>query len=135
MKISTIRNLPVAVIGFCAGGKAQTRLNFEEFGFSTAAYIREAQRLGLADSEDPANTEFIPAYDQRIPQLHTKKKKELGLRTARWALKSIYGMEDIVWDTAELVSAETQEGKILLTFDRPVLPDDFWIGTGGLLDC
>jgi len=35
--------LPVAVIGFCAGGRAQTRRNFEEMGFSTAAYIREAQ--------------------------------------------------------------------------------------------
>jgi len=117
--------LPVAVIGFCAGGKAQTRFNFEELGFSTAAYIREAQRLGLADVEDPANTVFIPAYDQKIPQLHTKKKKELGLRTARWALKSIYGMEGIVWDTAELVSAEPHKDQILLTFDRPVLPDDF----------
>ncbi|MBT3198406.1 MAG: hypothetical protein HN350_00660, partial [Phycisphaerales bacterium] len=81
--------LPVAVIGFCAGGSAQTRLNFEELGFSTAAYIREAQRLGLADVKDAENTAFIPSYDQKIPQLHTKKKKELGLRTARWALKTI----------------------------------------------
>lgn len=117
--------LPVAVIGFCAGGKAQTRLNFEELGFSTAAYIRESQRLGLADAEDPANTAFIPAYDQKIPQLHTKKKKELGLRTARWALKNIYGMEEIAWDTARLLSAEPRDGKILLIFDRPVQPDDF----------
>ena len=31
------------------------------------------------------------------------KKKELGLRTARWALKSVYGYEQIVWDTANLV--------------------------------
>ena len=117
--------LPVAIIGLCAGGKAQTRLNFEELGFSTAAYIRESQRLGLADSKDLANTAFIPSYDQKIPQLHTKKKKELGLRSARWALKTIYGMEDIVWDTANLLSAEPEDGKILLTFDKPVLPDDF----------
>ncbi|MEO1836145.1 MAG: hypothetical protein ABGZ49_11695 [Akkermansiaceae bacterium] len=117
--------LPVAIIGLCAGGKAQTRLNFEELGFSTAAYIRESQRLGLADSKDLANTAFIPSYDQRIPQLHTKKKKELGLRSVRWALKTIYGMEDIDWDTANLLSAKTEDGKILLTFDKPVLPDDF----------
>ena len=117
--------LPVVIIGLCAGGKAQTRLNFEELGFSTAAYIRESQRLGLADSKDLANTAFIPSYDQKIPQLHTKKKKELGLRSARWALKTIYGMEDIVWDTAKLVSATPEDGKILLTFDKPVLPDDF----------
>jgi hypothetical protein len=118
-------DLPVAIIGMCAGGGAQTRLNFEQLGFSTAAYIRESQRLGLADAGNPELTGFIPSYDQKIPQLHTKKKKELGLRTARWALKTIYGMEEIVWDSAELISAEPQDGKILLTFDRPVLPDDF----------
>ena len=117
--------LPVAIIGLCAGGKAQTGLNFEELGFSTAAYIRESQRLGLADVKDVTNVAFIPSYDQKIPQLHTKKKKELGLRSARWALKTIYGMDDIVWDTANLVSAAPADGKILLTFDKPVRPDDF----------
>ncbi len=117
--------LPVAIIGLCAGGQAQTRLNFEVVGFSTAAYIRESQRLGLADVKDVANTAFIPSYDQKIPQLHTKKKKELGLRSARWALKTIYGMDNIVWDTAQLLSATPADGKILLTFDKPVRPDDF----------
>ena len=117
--------LPVAIIGLCAGGGAQTRLNFEQQGLSTGAYIREAQRLGLADAGDPEHTAFIPAYDQKIPQLHTKKKKELGLRTARWALKTVYGNEGIVWDAASLLSAVPEGGKILLTFDRPVLPDDF----------
>jgi sialate O-acetylesterase len=117
--------LPVAIIGLCAGGNAQTRLNFEELGFSTAAYIRESQRLGLADVKEVANTAFIPSYDQKIPQLHTKKKKELGIRSSRWALKTIYGIEDIVWDTANLLSATPKDGKILLTFDKPVLPDDF----------
>ncbi len=117
--------LPVAVIGMCAGGQAQTRLNFEQLGFSTAAYIRESQRLGLGDVQDPTNTAFIPSYDQKIPQLHTKKKKELGLRTARWALKSVYGYEDIVWDTANLTSAVREGDGILLTFDKAVRVDDF----------
>ena len=119
------KELPVAIIGLCAGGEAQTWLNFEEKGLSSAAYIRESQRLGLMDAADQSNTVFIPAYDQKIPQLHTKKKKELGLRTARWALNDIYGMEDIVWETGELVSAVPQEGKMLLTFDKPVRVDDF----------
>ena len=117
--------LPVAIIGLCAGGDAQTRLNFEEKGLSTAAYIRESQRLGLLDAADQSNTVFIPAYDEKIPQLHTKKKKELGLRTARWALHHIYGMENVVWETGELVSAVPQEGKMLLTFNKPVRVDDF----------
>lgn len=117
--------LPVAIIGLCAGGNAQTRLNFEERGLSTAAYIRESQRLGLADVGDPDHTVFIPAYDQKIPQLHTKKKKALGLRTARWALKTVYGYEDIVWDTAKLVTAAREGDGILLTFDKAVRVDDF----------
>ena len=117
--------LPVAVIGFCAGGQAQTRLNFEQLGFSTAAHIREAQRLGLADLNDPEHTAFIPAYDQKIPQLHTKKKKELGLRAARWALNTVYGNEEIRWGTAKLLSAVPEGEAMRLTFDKPVLPDDF----------
>jgi sialate O-acetylesterase len=118
-------HLPVAVIGLCAGGQAQTRLNFEQMGFSTAAYIREAQRLGLADLNDPEHTAFIPAYDQKIPQLHTKKKKELGLRTARWALNKVYGKEAIIWESAQLLSAVVDGDKMRLTFDQAVRPDDF----------
>ncbi|NQT36880.1 MAG: hypothetical protein HQ581_05300, partial [Planctomycetes bacterium] len=116
--------LPVAVIGFCAGGRAQTRLNFEEMGFSTAAYIREAQRLGLADVGDPEHTAFIPAYDEKIPQLHTKKKRALGERTARWALKTVYGIEEISWESAKVLSAVPEGDKILVTFDKAVFPDD-----------
>ncbi|MGB0143538.1 MAG: hypothetical protein ACPGJR_10350 [Akkermansiaceae bacterium] len=118
-------DLPVAIIGLCAGGDAQTRLNFEEKGLSTAAYIRESQRLGLLDAGNPEHTVFIPAYDQKIPQLHTKKKKELGLRTARWALNHVYGMEQVIWETANLVSVEGKEGEMHLTFDKPVRVDDF----------
>lgn len=118
-------DLPVAVIGLCAGGDAQTRLNFEEKGLSSAAYIRESQRLGLLDAGQVEDTVFIPAYDQKIPQLHTKKKKELGLRTARWALHHVYEMENIVWETGSLVSAEPREDKMLVTFDKPMRVDDF----------
>lgn len=116
--------LPVVIIGMCAGGPAQTRLDFEQQGLSTAAYIRESQRLGLADAGRPGMTTFIPSYDQKIPQLHTKKKTELGIRTARWALKTVYGNQAIVWDIAKLVSAAPEDGQMLLTFDTAVFPDD-----------
>jgi len=116
-------HLPVAVIGLCAGGEAQTPLNFEEEGLSTASYIRESQRLGLADAGDAEHTGYIPSDDQRIPQLHTQKKKELGLRAARWALKTAYGAK-ITWDAANLVSAVPEGQTMVLTFDRAVYPDD-----------
>ncbi|MEA3367256.1 MAG: hypothetical protein U9R68_03970, partial [Planctomycetota bacterium] len=87
------------------------------------AYIREAQRLGLTDLEDPTNTGFIPGYDQQIPGLHPKKKHFHGVRAARWALNQVYGMR-VGWETAELVSAERNGEQMVLTFDKPVAPDD-----------
>lgn len=116
-------HLPVGVIGFCAGGVTQSHQNFEHWTKSTAAFIRESQRLGLADLKDPEHTGFIPAYDQRLPGLHTKKKHFLATRAARWALNEVYKMR-VEWSEAELVSAERDGDKMVLTFDRPVAPDD-----------
>jgi sialate O-acetylesterase len=115
--------LPVGVIGFCAGSIPQTRDNFEVWSVSGGAFIREAQRLGLADLGDPTNTAFLPAYDVQIPGLHPKKKQTHGVRAARWALNRIYGMQ-IDWDTASLVSAEPDGDRMVLTFDKKVMPDD-----------
>ena len=116
-------NLPVGVIGFCAGSISQTRDNFEAWSDSGGAYIREAQRLGLADVKDPEHTAFLPACDVQIPGLHPAKKVEHGERAARWALNRVYGMK-IDWDSASLVSAERDGDCMVLTFDKKVMPDD-----------
>lgn len=115
--------LPVGVIGFCAGSIPQTRDNFEIWSVSCGAYIREAQRLGLADVEDPTATAFLPGYDVQIPGLHPKKKREHGVRAARWALNKVYDMP-IDWDSTSLVSADRDGDCMVLTFDKPVMPDD-----------
>jgi len=115
--------LPVGIIGFCAGSIPQTRDNFEVWTVSPGAYIREAQRLGLADLGDPENTAFLPAYDVQIPGLHPAKKMTHAVRAARWALNRVYATK-INWDSASLVSAEPQGDRIVLTFDKPVMPDD-----------
>ncbi len=115
--------LPVGVIGFCAGSIPQTRDNFEAWSVAPGAYIREAQRLGPADLTDPTNTAFLPAYEVQIPGLHPVKKQPHGVRAARWALNTIYGMQ-IDWDTASLVSAERDGDRMVLTFDKKVMPDD-----------
>jgi len=122
--------LPVGVIGFCAGSIPQTRDNFEVWSVSGGAYIREAQRLGLSDLKDPTHTAFLPAYDIQIPGLHPKKKQAHGVRAARWALSRIYGMK-IDWDTASLVSAERRGDRMVLTFDKGVMPDDMSMVLGG----
>jgi len=116
-------SLPVAIIGFCAGGDAQHEDNFEELSYGGAAYIREAQRLGLVDVGDPQNTAFLPAYDVQVPGLHPRKKRQHGVRAARWALSRVYGLP-MFWDTASLVSAKTEGDEMILTFDKAVRPDD-----------
>jgi sialate O-acetylesterase len=116
-------NLPVAVIGFCAGGKTQNEDNFEEESYGGAPYIREAQRLGLADVNDPDNTVFIPAYDVQVPGLHPSKKRAHGERAARWALAEIYDVR-MRWETASLVSVDRQDDEMILTFDKRLVPDD-----------
>ncbi|MHC4202577.1 MAG: sialate O-acetylesterase family protein [Planctomycetota bacterium] len=115
--------LPVGVIGFCAGSIPQTRDNFEVWSVATGAYIREAQRLGLADLKDPANTAFLPGCDVQIPGLHPSKKLPHAVRAARWALSRIYGMR-VNWDSTSLVSAEPDGDHMVLTFDKKVMPDD-----------
>ena len=117
--------LPVGVIGFCAGGDPQTDENFEREALGGAAFIREAQRLGLADAGDPANTAFLPADDIQVPGLHPAKKREHGERAARWALDRIYKMPGIDWDSARLVSAAPQGDVMRLKFDKGVMPDNW----------
>ncbi len=112
-------NLPVGIIGFCAGGIPQTDANFEAHSFGGAAYIRESQRLGLADAGDEENTAFLPAYDIQIPGLHPARKSDHALRAARWALNRVYDQK-IDWDLAKLVSAKAQGDVMVLTFDKPV---------------
>lgn len=115
--------LPVGVIEFCAGGIAQTPDNFEGLDRDPASYIREAQRLGLADVKEQKNTAFISGYDQQIPGLHPTKKQVHGIRAARWALSKVYGMK-IDWGAASLLSAKPDGDVMVLTFDKRVLPDN-----------
>lgn len=116
-------HLPVGIIGFCAGGIPQHDDNFETWTVAPAAFIREAQRLGLADVGDAPHTAFLPAFDVQVPGLHPAKKQDHGIRAARWALNRVYGRQ-VHWETAALVSAERRDDEMVLTFDRPVMPDD-----------
>lgn len=116
-------DLAFGVIGLCAGGISQTQENFEVWSNSTQGYIREAQRLGLADVGDPDHTGYIPPDDIQIPGLHPAKKQAHGERAARWALQKIYGQK-IKWDSADLVSSDREGDTLVLTFNKKVMPDD-----------
>ena len=118
--------LPVAVIGGCGSdGEVQTAENFEALSVSEPAYIREAQRLGVADVGDPAHTAFLPDYDVRIPGLHPRKKLPYGFRAARWALSTVYGFgKNLEWDTAPQIATAREADAMVITFDKKVMPDD-----------
>jgi len=118
--------LPVGVIGFCADGKAsQNEENFEMRSTASGPYIREAQRLGLADVTNQSNLVFIPAYDVQSQGLHPKKKREHGWRGARWALSQVYHMKGVRWqDPINLISAEAHDDVMVVKFDMRVQPDD-----------
>ena len=66
----------------------------------TAEPPSSAKRSGSAwpTSGTPKNTAFLPAYDVQVPGLHPGKKREHGLRAARWALTEIYGIGDALGD-------------------------------------
>lgn len=118
-------DMPVGIIGFCAGGNTQNEDNFELESNAGGPYIRESQRLGLADVTNQNNLVFIPAYDVQVPGLHPSKKREHGWRAARWALSEVYGVKDMRWGkTTKLISAEPQGDVMILTFDNRVKPDD-----------
>lgn len=111
------------IIGFCAGDSPQTPDNFEAKAAMGPPFIREAQRLGVVDMKDPENIGYIPAYDVQVAGLHPNKKREHGLRAARWALSRIYGKK-AQWDEAKLLSVKTEGDVMTLTFDRRVHRDD-----------
>lgn len=110
------------VIGFCAGGKPQSEEDFE-LQAPGPAFIREAQRLGVADLNDPKNNGYMPAYDVQVAGLHPVKKVEHGHRAARWALSRIYGAK-VQWEEAKLLSVKTEGDEMILTFDKRVQRDD-----------
>ena len=118
--------LPVGVIGFCAGGKTQNEENFEEVSIDFGPFIREAQRLGLEDVGDPENTEFIPAYDVQVPGLHPSKKREHGRRAAQWALSDIYKVPYASWNAPTIPEVEAMGDMMIVRFgDKERLqPDD-----------
>ena len=110
------------VIGFCAGARPQSEEDFETQP-PGPAFIREAQRLGVADLNDPNNAGYIPAYDVQIAGLHPEKKAEHGQRAARWALNKIYDRK-AQWQEAKLLSVTTEGDEMILTFDVRVHRDD-----------
>lgn len=118
--------LPVGVIGFCAGSNPQNEENFELEARAIGPFIRESQRLGLDDVGDPKNTEFIPAYDVQVPGLHPSKKREHGRRAAQWALSHIYEMPNASWHTPTIPQVEAQGDMMIVRFgDKERLqPDD-----------
>lgn len=116
-------DLAFGIIGLCAGGNAQNVDNFETESIDPGPYIREAQRLGLADVQNQNNLMFIPGYDVRVPGLHPPKKREHGERAHRWALAKVYPESKVSWRDVEMLSVEPQGNEFVLTFSASMIDD------------
>jgi sialate O-acetylesterase len=116
-------DLAFGIIGFCAGANSQNVDNFETESIDAAPYIREAQRLGLADVENQTNLMFIPGYDVIVPGLHPSKKREHGERALRWALANIYPDTRIQWRDTEMISCEPVGDMFVLKFEGAIICD------------
>lgn len=114
-------DLAFCIIGLCAGGNAQNVDNFEDEARDPGPYIREAQRLGLADVENQTNLVFIPAYDIRIPGLHPEKKREHGERATRWALAKLHPETRVGWRDVGMLSCEPVGNEFVLTFSASII--------------
>lgn len=114
-------DLAFGIIGLPAGGNAQNADNFELESIDPGAYIREAQRLGLADVENQKNLYYIPSHDVRVPGLHPSKKREHGERAARWALANLYPEIRVLHREVEMLSCEPQGNEFVLTFKGSII--------------
>lgn len=120
-------DLAFCIIGLCAGGETQNVDNFEALSNDGGPYIREAQRLGLADVENQNNLMFIPGYDVIVPGLHPSKKREHGERAFRWALAKIYPEPRVQWEfgreEVEMISCEPNGDHFVLKFSGAIICD------------
>jgi sialate O-acetylesterase len=110
--------------------------DFETESIDPGAYIRESQRLGLADVENQNNLVFIPGYDIISPGLHPRRKAEHGLRAYRWALAKIYPEPRAQWEAGredvKMISCEPNGDHFVVKFagaiidhDRSQIPEGF----------
>jgi sialate O-acetylesterase len=129
-------DLPFCIIGLCAGSTPQNVDDFEMESIDPGAYIRESQRLGLADVENQNNLVFIPGYDIISPGLHPRRKAEHGLRAYRWALAKIYPEPRAQWEAGredvKMISYEPNGDHFVVKFagaiidhDRSQIPEGF----------
>jgi len=120
-------DLAFCIIGLCAGSNPQNVDDFETESIDPGAYIREAQRLGLADVENQNNLMFIPGYDVIHPGLHPGRKQEHGERAHRWALANVYPDTKVNWSFGKsdikMISCEPQGDMFVLKFDGAIISE------------
>ena len=80
------------------------------------ALIQEQQTKTMSH----ANVGMVVTTDiiDTITDIHPKKKKEVGLRLANWALAETYHVPNVVYKSPVFKSAAIQKGKMELSFDN-----------------
>jgi sialate O-acetylesterase len=110
--------LPFCIVQLCTWGAHASEMFLEEAMLSPAAHIRETQ---LKTHLAAANSGLVVTTDLGHRSIHPPNKKDVGLRIARWALATQYGMAHVAWTGPLYQSMTKQGGKVILHF-RPVGP-------------
>jgi len=86
-----------------------------EPGDSAWAELREAQTMTMSKLKNTGEAVIIDLGEGR--DIHPRKKLEVGLRLARWALAKDYGIK-VPYHSPQYKSVEFKDDKALLTFDH-----------------
>jgi sialate O-acetylesterase len=115
--------MPFGILSLCTAGTLQTRDNYLELMADAGPFIREAQYKTFLDlyRGGDKNIGFVGTYDLRRRWYHPQLKIPAGMRIARWALSTQYGLNKTLrWKPPMVEEMTTEEGRILLRLDESV---------------
>jgi len=117
-------DMPFCIISLCTDNVMQTRDTFAQSMLNAGPFIREAQHQTYLQyrAAGDMNIGFASTYDLNRNWYHPALKIPAGERAARWALNTQYGMNRIQWQPPALQEMTVENGRIILRYDRNVMP-------------
>jgi len=108
-------DLPFCIVQLCSFGGPDDENEPEVNVLHRAAGVREAQLKAHLQFK---NTGIVPTYDLGHVQMHSPFKRPIAERAARWALATVYHVNDIIYDIPLMESWKKDGQRILLTFTK-----------------
>ena len=108
-------DLPFCIVQLCSFGGPDDENEPEVNVLHRAAGVREAQLKAHLQFK---NTGIVPTYDLGHVQMHSPFKRPIAERAARWALATVYHVNDNIYDIPLMESWKKDGQRILLTFTK-----------------